>query len=244
MKIGSFTFWSLASRRVKPGAKLSIPPSRTIALVVVASLGLMVWAKPMGLLLWARIRILTNIPKTAIADPAVAQSTKPVQPPELDPQLPGAMATLRDPFTVDAEVFPKPVVKLPEGNGARAATEPTRTAQAETDPKETSGAHEGESTAPSVYEALRATAESLRVQSAGAGLTIAIIEDKALRVGETVTAADGTEFTLLKVLDGAVVLGRDEREFVVRMPAQVRSTPSTPAAPTRPQAPKKPGGKP
>lgn len=27
------------------------------------------WLKPMGLLLWARIRILTNIPRTAIAEP-------------------------------------------------------------------------------------------------------------------------------------------------------------------------------
>lgn len=26
------------------------------------------WAKPMGLLLWARLRILANIPRTAIAD--------------------------------------------------------------------------------------------------------------------------------------------------------------------------------
>ncbi len=27
------------------------------------------WVKPMGLLLWARLRILTNIPRTAIAEP-------------------------------------------------------------------------------------------------------------------------------------------------------------------------------
>ncbi|MEY3024937.1 MAG: hypothetical protein RJA16_1763, partial [Planctomycetota bacterium] len=26
------------------------------------------WVKPMGLLLWARLRILTNIPRTAVAE--------------------------------------------------------------------------------------------------------------------------------------------------------------------------------
>ena len=99
----------LGSIKLPSGGRSSrapIPRSRKIALIAVASLGLLVWAKPMGLLLWARIRILTNIPKTAIADPMVTQSTKPSQPPELDPQLPGDAAALRDPFSVDAAVFP------------------------------------------------------------------------------------------------------------------------------------------
>jgi hypothetical protein len=62
------------------------------------------------------------------------------------------------------------------------------------------------------------SAEAIRVHSAGAGLLVAVIDNKAVRVGESVTAPDGTEFTLVGVLDGAVVLGRDGREFVVRMP--------------------------
>lgn len=33
-----------------------------------AALGVVLWLKPMGLLLWARLRILTNIPRTAIAE--------------------------------------------------------------------------------------------------------------------------------------------------------------------------------
>ena len=42
--------------------------SRKGALTFVARFAVVAWAKPMGLLLWARLRILTSIPKTAIAD--------------------------------------------------------------------------------------------------------------------------------------------------------------------------------
>jgi hypothetical protein len=42
------------------------PRARAIGLVTAAAVVL--WAKPMGLLLWARLRILSNIPRTAIAD--------------------------------------------------------------------------------------------------------------------------------------------------------------------------------
>jgi hypothetical protein len=39
------------------------------------------WLKPMGLLLWARIRILTNIPRTAIAEPRPPESFSDLAPP-------------------------------------------------------------------------------------------------------------------------------------------------------------------
>ena len=34
------------------------------------------WAKPMGLLLWARLRILTNIPRTAVAEPEPSKAPR------------------------------------------------------------------------------------------------------------------------------------------------------------------------
>lgn len=34
------------------------------------------WVKPMGLLLWARLRILTNIPRTAVAEPEAERSAQ------------------------------------------------------------------------------------------------------------------------------------------------------------------------
>lgn len=42
-----------------------------IALPLLA-IATVLWLKPMGLLMWARLRILTNIPRTAIAEPREA----------------------------------------------------------------------------------------------------------------------------------------------------------------------------
>lgn len=40
-----------------------------IAAMPLMAFGTVLWLKPMGLLLWARLRILTNIPRTAVAEP-------------------------------------------------------------------------------------------------------------------------------------------------------------------------------
>jgi hypothetical protein len=234
MKFGRFDI-----RLPKPAPISRATRSRKIALALVACVALMIWAKPMGLLLWARIRILTNIPKTAIAEPTVAQQSKPAGPSELDPKLPGSGAQLRDPLSVDERVFPQPKqagdTASTQGTATLAPTDTVAAADGgETDPEAEPDADPDaqggdESSAPARYEALRLSAESIRVQSAGAGLLGAVIENKAMRVGETVTAPDGTEFTLVGVLDGAVVLGRDGREFVVCMPKAPESKAIKPA---------------
>lgn len=56
------------------------------------------WVKPMGLLLWARIRILTNIPRTAIAEPEadVAAAPRIELPPVSGREIP--TPPRRDPF--------------------------------------------------------------------------------------------------------------------------------------------------
>lgn len=224
MKIGSVDI-----RMPRHASIGKAPRSRKIALALVACVALMIWAKPMGLLLWARIRILTSIPKTAIAEPTAAQASKPVQPSELDPKLPGTGADLRDPFSVDSKVFPLPSTTPPDS----VATKPEPTTPVAPEGEEPVA----ESPAPSRYETIRVSAETIRVQSAGAGLQVAVIDNKAVRVGETVTAADGTVFTLVGVLEGAVTLGFEGREFVVRMPLLPESKSVKPA-------PKGGGGKP
>jgi hypothetical protein len=40
-----------------------------IAALPLVAFTTVLWVKPMGLLLWARLRILTNIPRTAVAEP-------------------------------------------------------------------------------------------------------------------------------------------------------------------------------
>lgn len=191
-----------------------IPRSRKITLIVVACLGLLIWAKPLGLLLWARIRILTNIPKTAIADPALAEAAKPALPVDIDPQLPDLFAQLRDPFRVDSTVFPLPLPKQPDPGIAQ--RNPTTTV-----PSGPAVVTEEERQRQE-FDAARVAAESLRVQSAGAGLVAAIVENKAVRVGETVQTSTGVEFELVKVLDAGVVVRRNGREYTVLMPVKTK----------------------
>jgi hypothetical protein len=194
-------------------------------IVAVASLAMVAWVTPLGLLLWARIRILTSIPKTAIADDTLAQAPKNDQPPELDPGLPGGEWTLRDPFQVDSAVFPKPVTQSPAGRGStntNPANEGTTQSVVTVEPAvsgETGETGETvESIEPQPYEAAKASAGTFRVQSAGNGLVSAVIDDKVRRVGETLTSTDGRAFKLVKVIDGGVVLEHAGREFIVRIP--------------------------
>jgi hypothetical protein len=210
MKIGQFDV-----RMPKHAPISKSPRSRKIALALVTCMALLIWAKPMGLLLWARIRILTNIPKTAIAEPTAEQASKPTQPNELDPKLPALGAELRDPFSVDSKVFPLP----------NAVTQQSETTVTEPDAADPGAVVEQavESPAPSRYETLRASAETVLVSSAGSGLQVAVIDGKVVRVGDTVTASDGTVFTLVGVQEAAVVLGFEGREFVVRMPLRPES---------------------
>lgn len=55
-------------RRDRPHRRAWMRRTATAALPLVA-FATVLWVKPMGLLLWARLRILTNIPRTAIAEP-------------------------------------------------------------------------------------------------------------------------------------------------------------------------------
>jgi hypothetical protein len=237
MKIGS-----LDIRVPKPTPISQAPRSRKIALGVVACIALFFLAKPMALLLWARIRILTSLPKTAIAEPVDSAGATPNVVKDLDPNLPSWRADVPDPVRVNPQVFPDPKAagagnERREGQREQAVApqhEAVDGAPALADGGEAATGESGDSEAPAVYESLRAAAESVRVQSAGAGLQGAVIDDKAVRIGETVRTAEGVEFTLVAVLDGAVVLGIEGREFTVQMPKLPASAPIRPTP--------KPGG--
>lgn len=189
-------------------------------IVAVASLAMVAWVTPLGLLLWARIRILTSIPKTAIADDTLARAPKNDQPPELDPGLPGGEWTLRDPFQVDSAVFPRPQTQSPAGRGSTNSPNQGTTQSVVTVEPAASGEGDEsvESIEPQPYEVAKASAGTFRVQSAGNGLVSAVIDDKVRRVGETLTSGDGRAFKLVKVIDGGVVLEHEGREFIVRIP--------------------------
>lgn len=62
------------TRRAVAGRRRSVWRRRLAAAAPLIAFASVLWLKPMGLLLWARIRILTNIPRTAIAEPKAPPS--------------------------------------------------------------------------------------------------------------------------------------------------------------------------
>ncbi len=82
------------------------------AILFVSLCSLVVCVKLPGLLLWARIRILTSLPKTAIADDPTPPIALDAKPEEFDSGLTTSnpkAATQRDPFQVDPATFPTPL---------------------------------------------------------------------------------------------------------------------------------------
>jgi hypothetical protein len=164
---------------------------RTLAFTLaVASV---LWAKPMGLLLWARIKILTNIPRTAIADPGdgapVLVRTRPdlSEPQEL--RVPGRPAA--DPFRIDDTVFPIP--ERPAETSRGGAKVAAGNAE-EIDPA-------------MVRERERsAMAAAFRVQAAGEGMGIAVVGGRTVKVGQSIEGPDGTAFRLVEVRGEGIVL--------------------------------------
>lgn len=162
-----------------------------------------VLAKPMGLLLWARLRILTSIPKTAIADEPEKLVVGPQLPKDVDPLLPAAEAGLIDPFRIDPHTFPSSDNPMP----SQASIVPTQKSEKES----------AEVPAPEAFEAARRAAERFRLQSAGRGLSMAVIDGCTYRIGDALEGADGVKFVLLEVIEGAAVLGHGEQRIEIRM---------------------------
>jgi hypothetical protein len=185
------------------GSLLRWMRGRKGALTLVAMFAVVAWAKPMGLLLWARIRILTSIPKTAIADDPTKAPEVEEAPPELETGLPtGGRATL-DPFRIDPSRFPTPNDPPPS------APEP--------EPRPKSPEPSADDRRLEAIEAARRATERLRLQSAGKGLAVAVIDGRTYRVGDEIECGEGTTFTLLEVREGSALLGHSGEIFEIRL---------------------------
>jgi len=177
--------------------------SRKGALVLVSAFAVVAWAKPMGLLLWARIRILTSIPKTAIADDPAQAPDAAAPKPEFDTGLPGAGGAFMDPFSLDRNTSRSPDNRTP----SQPSIVPTQ--------KRDEGTAEVQ--ALEVLEAARRAAERFRLQSAGRGLSMAVIDGRTFRIGDALESVDGHRFVLLEILDGGAVLGHGDARIEIRM---------------------------
>jgi hypothetical protein len=179
--------------------------SRRTAITFLAVFAVVAWAKPMGLLLWARIRILTSLPKTAIADDPTARagSEKPETPSEFDPGLGTSNEIRMDPFWIDPHTFPK----LTPSPKVEAPSEPPP----KVEPPSADEAKRDES------QAAAKEAEQFRLQSAGKGLSIAVIDGRAYRIGDVLEGVDGRRFTLVEVCESAAFVEWNGERFEIRL---------------------------
>jgi hypothetical protein len=118
---------------------------------------------------------------------------------EFDAGLPGAEAGLIDPFGIDPHTFPTWDNPTP----SNATIVPTQKSDAETT----------EVSARDGFEAARRATERFRLQSAGRGLSMAVIDGRTYRIGDALEGADGMRFVLREVLEGAAVL--EHERFLV-----------------------------
>jgi hypothetical protein len=163
-------------------------------------------AQPLGLLLWARIRLLTSIPRTAMATEAedtVASVTSPPAFPDLpDADLP--IPGLRDPLAISPRHFPR-------------ANDPQGLTSAS--PKSGVGrVDDEERTAAVLRERLAGVVGRLRVQGLVPGRGVALIDGRVRRVGESFPATvDGTTVRLVAVEQSMVVVECGGLEFDIRL---------------------------
>jgi len=147
-----------------------------------------------ALLFWTRLIVVKCIPRTALAEPearvdldkALASSSKAGQPVEL--VLPGRPE--RDPFSIDANIYPS----------ISEAQTPTGLAR--------SPAESG----PDPKVALA----SVRLE-ASMPPTLAVIDGSTRRRGDTVVGSEGLAFTVLEIHPRSVVLDRSGARYVLRM---------------------------
>ncbi len=178
----------------------------TVLATLVLAVPIAALAQPLGLLLWARIRLLTSIPRTAMATEAEERMAAIPAPPSF-PDLPNAdlpTPGLRDPLAINPRHFPK-------------ATRPQPLT--ETAPKSGPGPADDEERAAAVLrERLAGVVGRLRVQGLVPGRGVALIDGRVRRIGESFPASvDGTTVRLVAVEQSMVVVECGGLEFDIRL---------------------------
>lgn len=182
--------------------------------------GLLCGVIAVALLLWSRIIIISNVPRTAVADDESESE-------EVASHLLGDLAasendassgvthiTLerrprRDPFVISNEHFPKP--------------QSIDTTGEEQDKSAREPAEDAEAREARITARLRELVEGLSLEAVMSGPPpIALIDGESYRVGDAVPAgANGTHFTLVEVGQRKVVLQFQERRLTLEMNSPV-----------------------
>ena len=165
-----------------------------------------------ALLLWARLLIISDMPRTAIAEPEEAPAAAPAQelPVRSDKPLRPVRAALRsipsrDPFRTDDRFFPRPtpVSDLPADLGKSSAE------RAE-NPREVEAR---------VRARLRDLVDRFSLDAVMSSGGMAVIDGRNYRVGDPVPSQGSEQivFTLAEVRQRSIVLLYEGRRFELKM---------------------------
>ena len=165
-----------------------------------------------GLLLWARIIVISNLPRTAVADNSDDLEIAHAAAPTLAEEEQFVLIELateprRDPFEISVFRFPDPEISddissLPSKSFVHTPEDPTVLVERR-------------------RVALRGLVDELSLVAVMTDPPMAVIGGETLRVGERVSVEgkEEIEFTLTEVRERSVILVRDEFEFELRIPA-------------------------
>lgn len=171
--------------------------------------GVLVTAVAIGLLLWARLIVISRMPRQAIAEPpdgAAATATESARAARPIPRRVALDAQpLRDPFVVSDAHFPRPNrsdESVPEA--------------AKSDPKQDDIQQQSASRRE---QQLRALAARFRLDAVMTGSALAVIGGTTYRPGDTVPVVgqEQIRFELVEVRTRSVVLACESHRFEIRI---------------------------
>jgi len=171
-----------------------------------------------GLLLWARVLLVSKPPRTAVAeqnqqhvqastdnnrDADAAQDTSDSTTTKSTRRIQLAEAPVRDPFVISIRYFPEPQLNDPSEKETKSPPEPSDNAIG----KEAR-----------LRARLQSAVQSLRLEAVLSG-TLAVINNETYRQGETVPVGDSQKFqlTLSEVHKRSVVLTYGDEQFELSM---------------------------
>ena len=169
-----------------------------------------------GLLLWTRLIVVSNLPRTAVAEDSVSAAVKagpsasagPIsERPIIKADLDGA--PLRDPFVISTVHFPRSTALVDIAQEAGKSQ-----AQAAENPEQAQARRTTQ---------LRALAERLTLEATMAGGAMAVISGKTYRQGDWIASTPESEgfepvkFLLVEVRQRSVILECDHWRFELKM---------------------------
>ena len=179
---------------------------RGLVVALLLIVPVLAWAQPLGLLFWARLRLLTNMPRTAMATEEEAKKVV-ITPPDEFPELLDVgfdEQANRDPLRISPRHFPKV-----NGNDALGDFD------TKLDPNEA----EESNWRMTRRSYLLSIVSKIRLQALITGKSIAIMDDRTYRVGELLEseAIEGEQITLQSVGRNSVIVKVDGIEFEIRL---------------------------